>query len=62
MIVVGSSAWTEWLANSVHAERIAEQLPKKAERLVPAMVQLELAKRLRRDNMENRADHAIAFA
>ena len=61
MIVVDSSAWIEWLANSIHAERIAEHLPKKSEWLVPTMVQLELAKWLRRENVEDWTDHVIAF-
>ena len=53
MIVVDSSAWIEWLANSVPAERIAEHLPKKAEWLLPRIVKHELAKWLRRENVED---------
>ncbi len=61
MRLVDTSAWIEWLIGSATGEKVADQLPEKAEWLVPTMVQLELAKWLGREVGEDKADKVIAF-
>ncbi|CUH40367.1 putative nucleic acid-binding protein, contains PIN domain [Jannaschia seosinensis] len=61
MILVDTSAWTEWLIDSATGAKVAEHLPEQAEWLVPTMVQLELAKWLTREVGEDKADQVIAF-
>lgn len=61
MRLVDTSAWIEWLIGSPTGARLAEDLPKPAEWLVPSIVQLELAKWLRRTQGEYAVDRVIAF-
>ncbi len=61
MVLVDTSAWIEWLIGSPTGEKLAEKLPDQADWLVPAMVQMELAKWLTREVGEDRADQVIAF-
>lgn len=61
MILVDSSAWIEWLIGSPTGERVAPILPEPADWLVPTLVQLELAKWLRREVGEDKAEQVIAF-
>jgi predicted nucleic acid-binding protein len=62
MRLVDTSAWIEFLTGSDLGVALASELPDRAEWLVPTMVQLELAKWLRREVGENQADQVIAFA
>jgi predicted nucleic acid-binding protein len=59
--VVDTSAWVEWLADTALGRCIAPQLPDCALWIVPTIVQLELAKWLRREVGEDEADRVIAF-
>src|ERR1700712_911718 len=61
MRLVDTSAWIEFLPGSDLGVALASELPDRAEWLVPTMVQLELAKWLRREVGENQADQVIAF-
>jgi predicted nucleic acid-binding protein len=62
MRLVDSSAWIEFLAGSDLGKHIAPELPSRDEWLVPTMVQLELAKWLAREAIEDMADEVIAFS
>ncbi len=61
MRLVDTSAWVEYLTGSALGQALAAELPERGEWLVPSMVQLELAKWLRREVDEQRADAVIAF-
>ena len=61
MILVDTSAWIEWLIGSPTGEKLAGHLPQQADWVVPTMVQLELAKWLRREVGEDKADQVIAY-
>lgn len=61
MRVVDTSAWVEWLIDSPLRERLAKEMPDKAECLVPTIVQLELAKWLTREVGDDLADQVIAY-
>jgi predicted nucleic acid-binding protein len=61
MVLVDTSAWIEWLTDSVTGAKVAEHLPEQADWLVPTMVQLELAKWLSREVGEDKADQVNAF-
>lgn len=61
MILVDTSAWIEWLIASPTGDKLVDHLPEQADWLVPAMVQLELAKWLTREVGEDKADQVIAF-
>jgi predicted nucleic acid-binding protein len=61
MILVDTSAWIEWLIDSSTGGKVAQHLPEQSDWLVPAMVQLELAKWLAREVGEDKADQVIAF-
>lgn len=61
MILVGTSAWIEWLIGSPTGEKLAGHLPDQADWLVPTMVQMELAKWLTREVGEDKADQVIAY-
>lgn len=61
MRLVDTSAWIEWLIGSPTGEAVAAQLPDQSEWLVPAIVQLELAKWLTREVGEDKADQVTAF-
>lgn len=61
MRVVDTSAWIEWLRDSETGRKLAPMMPAPQDWLVPAMVQLELAKWLTRELGEDRADEVIAY-
>jgi predicted nucleic acid-binding protein len=61
MRLVDTSAWVEYLSGSALGTTLAAELPDRAEWLVPAMVQLELAKWLTREAGEDKSDRVIAF-
>lgn len=62
MRVVDTSAWIEWLIKSPTGSAVAEALPANADWLAPTIVQFELAKWLRRERGEDKANQAIAFS
>ncbi len=62
MRVVDTSAWIEWLLKSPTGTVIAAELPANADWLAPTIVQLELAKWVRRERGEEKADQVIAFS
>lgn len=62
MRVVDTSAWIEWLMNTPTSQAIAEALPQRAHWLAPTIVQLELAKWVKREVGAERADEVIAFS
>lgn len=62
MRLVDTSAWIEWLIDAPTAEAIASELPKRADWLVPTVVQLELAKWIRREVSPEKADDVIAYS
>ncbi|MGH7044008.1 MAG: type II toxin-antitoxin system VapC family toxin [Acetobacteraceae bacterium] len=61
MRLVDTSAWIEWLTGSPVATIVAGELPERGQWLVPTIVQLELAKWLRREVGEDKADQVTAF-
>jgi predicted nucleic acid-binding protein len=61
MRLVDTSAWIEWLRGSPLGVTLADELPDRAQWLVPTLVQLELAKWLTREVGEDKADRVIAF-
>jgi len=61
MRLVDTSAWVEWLIGSPTGLRLAGDMPGADDWLVPTIVQLELAKWLRREVGEDKADQVIAF-
>ena len=61
MRVVDTSVWIEWLMGSPLAEKLAKEIPDRAQSIVPTMVQLELAKWLTREVGEDQADQMIAY-
>ncbi|ATU92438.1 type II toxin-antitoxin system VapC family toxin [Phyllobacterium zundukense] len=61
MRLVDTSAWIEWLIASPTGKIIAPLMPARDDWLVPAIVQLELAKWLTRELSEDKADQVIAF-
>lgn len=60
-VVVDTSAWIEWLIGSETGDRLAAQWPTRDETIVPTLVQLELAKWLRREVSEEAMDQALAY-
>jgi predicted nucleic acid-binding protein len=62
MRVVDTSAWIEWLIKSPSGAAVAEALPPSEDWLAPTIVQLELAKWVRRERGEDKANQAIAFS
>jgi predicted nucleic acid-binding protein len=61
MRLIDTSAWIEWLLGSSAGKSVAAELPDRGEWLVPTIVQLELAKWLKREMGESKADRMIAF-
>jgi predicted nucleic acid-binding protein len=61
MRLIDTSAWIEWLLGSSAGKSVAAELPDRSEWLVPTIVQLELAKWLKREMGEGKADQMIAF-
>lgn len=62
MRLVDTSARIEWLVDSPTGRRLSGELPMRDQWLVPAIVQLELAKWLARELDEGTADQVVAFA
>jgi predicted nucleic acid-binding protein len=58
--VVDTSAWIEWLIDSRTGDALAARWPEQSETVVPTLVQLELAKWLKREVSEETADQALA--
>ena len=61
MRVIDTSAWIEWLIGSPLRERLAGEIPERAQCVIPTIVQLELAKWLVREVGEEAADQMISF-
>jgi len=61
MRLVDTSAWIEWLIASPTGKAMKSAIPAREEWLVPAIVQLELAKWLAREVGEDKADQTVAF-
>ena len=61
MRVVDTSAWIEWLIGGPQHRMLKKEFPEKAQCVVPAIVQLELAKWLAREVGDDEADQAIAY-
>ena len=61
MHVIDTSAWIEWLTGSPAGEAIAQQLPDRRDRLVPTIVQLELARWLAREQRHRTAEEVIGL-
>ena len=61
MRLVDTSAWVEFLTGSSLGKALALEFPERTQWLVPTMVQLELAKWLKREAGEDKADQLIAF-
>ncbi|WHZ10040.1 MAG: hypothetical protein OJF60_000479 [Burkholderiaceae bacterium] len=59
--VVDTSAWIEWLTGSALGARLGQDFPGQAHCIVPTIVELELAKWLRREVGEDQADQVIAY-
>jgi predicted nucleic acid-binding protein len=59
--VVDTSAWIEWLADTVLGRRLALQFPDRPQCIVPTIVQLELSKWLVREVGEEQAEQVIAY-
>ena len=47
--VVDTSAWIEWLTGSALGQKLGKRFPRKAQCIVPTIVQLELSKWLVRE-------------
>jgi len=62
MRLVDTSAWLEWLGDTVLGRSIGPELPKSDEWVVPTIVQYELARWLAREVSEDAADETIAFS
>ncbi|MDR1229302.1 MAG: type II toxin-antitoxin system VapC family toxin [Azoarcus sp.] len=59
--VVDTSAWIEWLTDSVLGRVLGKQFPDQPRCLVPTVVQLELSKWLTREVGEDASDQVIAY-
>jgi len=62
MRVVDTSAWLEWLSDSLLGRRVGLKLPRTEAWIVPTIVQYELARCLAREVSEDAADDTIAFS
>jgi predicted nucleic acid-binding protein len=62
MRLVDSSAWIEWLIDSKTGAKLSPFMPLAEDRLVPTLVQYEIAKWLRREWDQPAAESAIAFS
>lgn len=60
--VIDTSAWVEWLVTPADRNKhLKAEFPARERRLVPTIVQLELAKWLARTRSEDDADRIIAY-
>ncbi len=62
MRVVDTSAWLEWLSDSLLGRRVGLELPQTEAWIVPTIVQYELARCLAQEVSEDAADDTIAFS
>jgi predicted nucleic acid-binding protein len=62
MRVVDTSAWIEWLRDSELGRKVDPEIPAQQARIVPTIVQYELARWLARQGSEDAASSAIAFS
>ena len=61
MIVIDTSAWIEFLIGTSAGRTVAQHLPDRPSRLIPTIVQLELAKWFTRENGHDAANRVIAL-
>lgn len=61
MKLIDTSVWIEWLVASSTGKAVEKHIPEREDWLVPAIVQLELAKWLTREAGEDKAEQVIAF-
>lgn len=61
MKLIDSSAWIEWMLGSQVGAVVAKSIPEKEIWVVPTVVQLELAKWLRREMGDRVSEKVIAF-
>ncbi len=59
--VIDSSAWIEWFIASPTGDTLMAHWPPREETLVPTLVQLEIAKWLKREISEEAMDRALAY-
>jgi predicted nucleic acid-binding protein len=59
--VIDSSAWIEWFIASPTGDALMAHWPPRDETLVPTLVQLEIAKWLKREISEEAMDGALAY-
>jgi predicted nucleic acid-binding protein len=59
--VIDSSAWIEWFIASPTGDALMAHWPPREETLVPTLVQLEIAKWLKREISEKAMDRALAY-
>lgn len=62
MRVVDTSAWIEWLLGSATGKRVESALPPPQGWVVPTLVQMELAKWLKRELPEQARRSVLAFS
>jgi uncharacterized protein len=60
-MVVDTSAWIEWFLNSPTGVLVRQHFPNRAELIVPTIVQLELAKWIKREVGDAEAKSVIAL-
>jgi predicted nucleic acid-binding protein len=59
--VIDSSAWIEWFIASPTGDALMAHWPALEDTLVPTLVQLEIAKWLKREISEDAMDRALAY-
>ncbi len=59
--VIDSSAWIEWFIASPTGDALMDHWPALEETLVPTLVQLEIAKWLKREISEDAMNRALAY-
>jgi predicted nucleic acid-binding protein len=62
MRVVDTSVWIEWIVGSPLGERLAPELPRNEQWVVPTIVQYELSRWLEREMSNAAAARTIAFS
>ena len=62
MRVVDTSAWIEWIQDSALGRRLASELPRNEDWVVPTVVQYELARWLSREMSDTAAARLLAFS
>jgi predicted nucleic acid-binding protein len=62
MRVVDTSAWIEWTSDTQLGQRLAPEIPKKPEWLVPTVIQYELVRWARRVFGDEAADTLLAHS